>query len=261
MRVKGRMCTCIEVRVICVVREKENMNIPRVLKVYITRYASVWERTCALKYILIRCEKRREKNILRTYWSVKKCEQEREREFTRARLCARERETRRVSISRKHWTNIDVSSLHFLSRDEKRVVLFIYQLLSSISEWKRGRARNCVNPCPFFSFPSLLFFFFFYFLPVSQPYVHNRMLHKVTARKLETSTSLFENKIPRIIGIRAVGIVLIGLNSKLMDNGNGWTLQICTFIKFLNYAGRSVDGDRVLLWKGWIKYLNNDSSV
>lgn len=63
--------------------------------------------------------------------------------------------------------------------------------------------------------------FFFYFLPVSQPYVHNRMLHKVTARKLETSTSLFENKIPRIIGIRAVGIVLIGLNSKLMDNGNG----------------------------------------
>lgn len=41
MRVKGRMCTCTEVRVICVVREKENMNIPRVLKVYITRYASV----------------------------------------------------------------------------------------------------------------------------------------------------------------------------------------------------------------------------
>lgn len=146
---------------------------------------------------------------------MKKCEQEREREFTRARLCARERETRRVSISRKHWTNIDVSSLHFLSRDEKRVVLFIYQLLSSISEWKRGRARNCVNPCPFFSFPSLLFFFFIF-----SPF-HNRMLHKVTARKLETSTSLFENKIPRIIGIRAVGIVLIGLNSKLMDNGNG----------------------------------------
>ena len=174
MRVKGRMCTCIEVRVICVVREKENMNIPRVLKVYITRYASVWERTCALKYILIRCEKRREKNILRTYWSVKKCEQEREREFTRARLCARERETRRVSISRKHWTNIDVSSLHFLSRDEKRVVLFIYQLLSSISEWKRGRARNCVNPCPFFSFPSLLFFFLFsprFTTVCSQPYV------------------------------------------------------------------------------------------
>lgn len=234
------------------------MNIPRVLKVYITRYASVWERTCALKYILIRCEKRREKNILRTYWSVKKCEQEREREFTRARLCARERETRRVSISRKHWTNIDVSSLHFLSRDEKRVVLFIYQLLSSISEWKRGRARNCVNPCPFFSFPSLLFFFFFIFSPF-----HNRMFTTVCCIRLqlETSTSLFENKIPRIIGIRAVGIVLIGLNSKLMDNGNGWTLQICTFIKFLNYAGRSVDGDRVLLWKGWIKYLNNGSSV
>lgn len=233
------------------------MNIPRVLKVYITRYASVWERTCALKYILIRCEKRREKNILRTYWSVKKCEQEREREFTRARLCARERETRRVSISRKHWTNIDVSSLHFLSRDEKRVVLFIYQLLSSISEWKRGRARNCVNPCPFFSFPSLLFFFFIF-----SPF-HNRMFTTVCCIRLqlETSTSLFENKIPRIIGIRAVGIVLIGLNSKLMDNGNGWTLQICTFIKFLNYAGRSVDGDRVLLWKGWIKYLNNDSSI
>lgn len=257
MRVKGRMCTCTEVRGICVVREKENMNILRVLKVYITRYVSVWERTCALKYILIRCEKRREKNILRTYWSVKKCEQEREREFTRARLCARERETRRVSISRKHWTNIDVSSLHFLSRDEKRVVLFIYQLLSSISEWKRGRARNCVNPCPFFSFPSLLFFFFIF-----SPF-HNRMFTTVCCIRLqlETSTSLFENKIPRIIGIRAVGIVLIGLNSKLMDNGNGWTLQICTFIKFLNYAGRSVDGDRVLLWKGWIKYLNNDSSI
>lgn len=236
------------------------MNIPRVLKVYITRYASVWERTCALKYILIRCEKRREKKYepLRTYWSVEKCEREREREFTRARLCARERETRRVSISRKHWTNIDVSSLHFLSRDEKRVVLFIYQLLSSISEWKRGRARNCVNPCPFFSFPSLLFFFFFIFSPF-----HNRMFTTVCCIRLqlETSTSLFENKIPRIIGIRAVGIVLIGLNSKLMDNGNGWTLQICTFIKFLNYAGRSVDGDRVLLWKGWIKYLNNDSSI
>lgn len=236
------------------------MNIPRVLKVYITRYASVWERTCALKYILIRCEKRREKKYepLRTYWSVEKCEREREREFTRARLCARERETRRVSISRKHWTNIDVSSLHFLSRDEKRVVLFIYQLLSSISEWKRGRARNCVNPCPFFSFPSLLFFFFFIFSPF-----HNRMFTTVCCIRLqlETSTSLFENKIPRIIGIRAVGIVLIGLNSKLMDNGNGWTLQICTFIKFLNYAGRSVDGDRVLLWKGWIKYLNNGSSV
>lgn len=260
MRVKGRMCTCTEVRGICVVREKENMNILRVLKVYITRYASVWERTCALKYILIRCEKRREKKYepLRTYWSVEKCEREREREFTRARLCARERETRRVSISRKHWTNIDVSSLHFLSRDEKRVVLFIYQLLSSISEWKRGRARNCVNPCPFFSFPSLLFFFFFIFSPF-----HNRMFTTVCCIRLqlETSTSLFENKIPRIIGIRAVGIVLIGLNSKLMDNGNGWTLQICTFIKFLNYAGRSVDGDRVLLWKGWIKYLNNDSSI
>lgn len=41
MRVKGRMCTCTEVRGICVVREKENMNILRVLKVYITRYASV----------------------------------------------------------------------------------------------------------------------------------------------------------------------------------------------------------------------------
>ena len=183
MRVKGRMCTCTEVRGICVVREKENMNILRVLKVYITRYVSVWERTCALKYIFIRCEKRREKNILRTYWSVKKCEQDRERDFTRARLCARERETRRVSISRKHWTNIDVSSLHFLSRDEKRVVLFIYQLLSSISEWKRGRARNCVNPCPFFSFPSLLFFFFIF-----SPF-HNRMFTTVCCIRLQLESS------------------------------------------------------------------------
>lgn len=109
---------------------------------------------------------------------------EREREFTRARLCARERETRRVSISRKHWTNIDVSSLHFLSRDEKRVVLFIYQLLSSISEWKRGRARNCVNPCPFFSFPSLLFFFFFIFSPF-----HNRMFTTVCCIRLQLESS------------------------------------------------------------------------
>lgn len=139
----------------------------------------------------------------------------------RASMCARERETRRVSISRKHWTNIDVSSLHFLSRDEKRVVLFIYQLLSSISEWKTGSCEELCKSLSIFLLPLSSLFFFFYFLPVSQPYVHNRMLHKVTARKLETSTSLFENKIPRIIGIRAVGIVLIGLNSKLMDNGNG----------------------------------------
>lgn len=176
MRVKGRMCTCTEVRGICVVREKENMNILRVLKVYITRYVSVWERTCALKYILIRCEKRREKNILRTYWSVKKCEQEREREFTRARLCARERETRRVSISRKHWTNIDVSSLHFLSRDEKRVVLFIYQLLSSISEWKTGSCEELCKSLSIFLLPLSSLFFFFLFSPrfttvCSQPYV------------------------------------------------------------------------------------------
>lgn len=141
-------------------------------------------------------------------------------------VCVREKETCRVSISREHWTNIDVSSLPFLSRDEKRVVLFIYQLLSSISEWKRGRARNCVNPCPFFSlpFPS----------PPPLPFLFS---HRICSRcirllsELETSTSLFENKIPRIIGIRTVGIVLIGLNSKLMDNGNGWT---CRYPRLLN---------------------------
>lgn len=107
---------------------------------------------------------------------------------TRARLCVvRERETCRVSISHKHWTNIDVSSLPFLSRDEKRVVLFIYQLLSSISEWKRGRARNCVNPCPFFSlpFPSFLFFFLF-----SLRFTYVQPLHKVTASSKRTRHSL-----------------------------------------------------------------------
>lgn len=178
MRVKGRMCTCTEVRGICVIREKENMNIPRVLKVYITRYASVWERTCALKYILIRCEKRREKKYepLRTYWSVEKCERERERMHARASMCARERETRRVSISRKHWTNIDVSSLHFLSRDEKRVVLFIYQLLSSISEWKTGSCEELCKSLSIFLLPLSSLFFFFLFSPrfttvCSQPYV------------------------------------------------------------------------------------------
>lgn len=108
---------------------------------------------------------------------------------TRARLCVvRERETCRVSISHKHWTNIDVSSLPFLSRDEKRVVLFIYQLLSSISEWKRGRARNCVNPCPFFSLPFPSFLFFFYFLSVSR--MCSRCSRKVTASSKRTRHSL-----------------------------------------------------------------------
>lgn len=177
------MYMCTEVRVICVVRDKERKRIWifHMCWKYITKYAS--ERECVKMCIEV-CfntlwEKER-KNMNTTYVCIiLKCgemsEQVRENACVHARLyisvcvcmwlrvpmCVRERETCRVSISRKHWTNIDISSLPFLSRDEKRVVLFIYQLLSSISEWKRGRARSCVNPCPFFSLPSLLPLFIF----------------------------------------------------------------------------------------------------
>lgn len=156
------------------------MNIPVVLKVYDYK---IYERKrmCARTYVCIEVcfntlwgKERKNMNTACVY-TVLKCEEVNVHACTPRVVCVREKETCRVSISRKHWTNIDVSSLPFLSRDEKRVVLFIYQLLSSISEWKRGRARNCVNPCPFFSLPLPPFPFFIF-----PPYIQS--LHKVTKR-------------------------------------------------------------------------------
>lgn len=108
---------------------------------------------------------------------------ERERECTRARLCVREKEK---LVAFRYLANIGqilTSQVYTFCRATKSASFYLFiNCFRVLASGKRGRARNCVNPCPFFSFPSLLFFFFFYFLPVSQPYVHNRMLHKVTAR-------------------------------------------------------------------------------
>lgn len=143
----------------------------------------------------------------------------RERENSRARVYVREKEK---LVAFRYLANIGqilTSQVYTFCRATKSASFYLFiNCFRVLASGKRGRARNCVNPCPFFSFPSLLFFFFFIFSPF-----HNRMFTTVCCIRLqlETSTSLFENKIPRIIGIRAVGIVLIGLNSKLMDNGNG----------------------------------------
>lgn len=139
MRVKGSMWECICVWNACNMcskkeREKENMNIPYVLKVYykICEWKRVLECTCALKYILIRCEERREKIwILRMYawyWSVEKWVSKRERmhAYTRASMCGtRKRNLSRFDISQtldKYWR---LKFTFFVARRKARRFIYL----------------------------------------------------------------------------------------------------------------------------------------
>lgn len=110
---------------------------------------------------------------------------ERERECTRARLCVREKEK---LVAFRYLANIGqilTSQVYTFCRATKSASFYLFiNCFRVLASGKRGRARNCVNPCPFFSFPSLLFFFFFIFSPF-----HNRMFTTVCCIRLQLESS------------------------------------------------------------------------